>query len=99
SAHYQELDRTDENLRTETTTFSGRWDQQLTDRLRMSLELQFQDVESDAGGDSQAFEQELDLSWQYRQTQVYAKIRNSYRDTDFDDTLFQTFIVGLRREF
>jgi hypothetical protein len=99
SALYQDLDRTDEDLRTQTLTFSGQWNQQITRRLRMSLVLQWQDVDDSGGFDSQAFEQELDLTWRYRQTELYAQVRNSYRDTEVDETLFQTFIVGVRREF
>jgi hypothetical protein len=100
SALYQQVDREDVDIRTATTTISGTWNQQITDRLRGSLILLYQNVDGNAGFDSEAFEQKLDLTWRHRLTQVYAQLRNRYRDnTGADDTFFQTIIVGVRREF
>ena len=99
SAIYQDINRTQENLRTATTTVSGRWNQQISDQLRVSLLLQWQDVDDSSGLDSQAFEQGFELNWRYRQTEIYGRVRNSFRDSTTDDTAFQTFVVGLRRKF
>jgi hypothetical protein len=99
SVLYQEIDRTEDNIVTETTTFTGQWRQQISSRLSAALRLQYQLEDDTAGIDSQAFDQELDLRWRYRQTYVYTRFRNSFVDSDADDTMFQTIEVGLRREF
>jgi hypothetical protein len=99
SAIHQEIDRIQEDLRTSTSTFSGRWDGPVTPRLRGSLLLQYQIEDDNRGFEARAFEQQLDLRWAYRQTQIYARVRNTFRNTTADDTVFQTFVVGLRREF
>ena len=39
------------------------------------------------------------MTWRYRQTEVYARIRNNFRNDPFDETSFQRFEIGLRREF
>lgn len=49
--------------------------------------------------ETDAFEQRFNLLWQYRSVEVYAEIRNSTRSTTTDDTDFQRFVLGLRREF
>ena len=99
SADYDFLDFTDDNVTTEILTLDGRWDQRITDRLRSSLRLTWRLEDDSAGTDLQAFEQQFDLTWEYRQTMIYAKVRNSILDSDASDSLFQTFILGIRREF
>jgi hypothetical protein len=98
-AFYEEIDRNDVDIRTRTTTLSGQWSQRVTDRLSANLLVTWQNIDDNQDFDLQAFEQELDLTWRYRQTEVFAKIRNSFRDGKDDDTTFQTFQVGFRREF
>jgi hypothetical protein len=100
SANYAQIDRRDVDIRTATTTVSGTWNQQFTDHLWASLIVLYQNIDGSVGLDSQAFEQKLDVSWRLRQTQVFAQLRNRWRDnTGADDTFFQTIFVGLRREF
>ncbi len=99
SADYDLLDFTDDDVRTEIFSLDGRWDQRITNKLRSSLRLTWRMEDESNGPDVQAFEQQLDLIWEYRQTTVYAKVRNSIVDSDVNDSLFQTFLVGIRREF
>lgn len=99
SALYQDIDRPDQLARTQTTTFSGQWNQVVSDYLRIALTLQYQLVDDSVGLNSEAFEQQFDLVWRYAQTEFYAQVRNSIRNTDADDTWFQKVIVGIRREF
>jgi hypothetical protein len=100
SATYQEIERTDENIRTASTTLTGSWNQRFTDHLRGSLILVYQNIDGNVGFDSEGFDQTLNLRWNYRQTQIYAQLRNAIRDNDgADDTWFQTFTLGVRREF
>jgi hypothetical protein len=76
-AWWQEIDRDDADIRTATTTISGTWNQQITDRLRSRLVLLYQNIDGNAGFDSEAFEQQLDVTWRHRQTEVYAWPRDS----------------------
>ena len=55
--------------------------------------------EDNLDNETDAFEQRLDVYWRIRQLDVYAQVRNSVRNTNADDTSFQRFIVGFRREF
>jgi hypothetical protein len=101
SFNYQEVDRTDENLVTETFTCTGQWTQQFSTRLRSNLTVQWRRLNErgGAGVDSDAFEGDLEVLWRYRQTEAFAILRTSYVDSDTDDTWFQTFHIGVRREF
>jgi hypothetical protein len=99
-ATLQQIDRRDVGIRTTSATFTGTWNQRITDHLRGSLIIVYQNIEGNAGFDTQGFDQTLNLRWNYRETMVYAQIRNAMREnTGADDTWFQTFTVGLRREF
>ena len=64
-----------------------------------SVVLIWRDQQDSNDSDVEGFEQWLDLTWDYRQTTVYASIRNSMLDSDDSDSLFQTFLLGIRREF
>jgi hypothetical protein len=99
SALFQEIDRTDDDIRTSTATLSGQWNQRIDDAMRLSLLVQYQWSDDNVDLDVQAFEQQFDVVWRRGQTEVYAQIRNSIRDTNADDTTFQKFVVGVRREF
>ncbi len=98
TATRNDIDNYEDGIQTDITVFSGRWSQKLNDQLRASVSA----VWRDEGGDTQnaeGFEQQLELSWKYRQTSIYASARNVMTDTDTDETVFQRFYVGLRREF
>lgn len=100
SALYQDLDRQNEGVRTRTATLSGQWAQLIGDNLQLSLLLQYQWSDDTVALQSQGFEGQFDLSWRYRQTEIYAQVRGTLNDSSTaDDTSFQRFIVGFRREF
>lgn len=96
---YQDLDRTEEDLRTQTLTLSARWNQRFNERLRGSLIVLWQYEQSSFGGDAQGYEQEANVRWHYGQTDVIARFRNTIRNTESDDRMFQTLFIGVRREF
>jgi hypothetical protein len=99
SAHYDRLEFGDVDRTSEILTLDGRWNTALTDTLRLDLYAAWRDERNSGSQDLQAWEQELGLTWEYRQTSVFATIRNVMREGDTSDTTFQTFFVGLRREF
>jgi hypothetical protein len=99
SALFQEIDRTAEGFRQTTATFSGQWAQRVNDQLRLTLLFQYQLSDDNVLFDSDAFEGQLDISWRYRQTEIYGQLRGSIRDSTSDVTSFQRLIFGIRREF
>jgi hypothetical protein len=99
AAYYDEIDNTDADLVTRTTTFSGTWNQQFTPRLRTNLRLLWRNTDDTGGLDVEAFEQFVELNWNYHQTSVVARFRNSMIDDNNGDRMFQEIFVGLRRDF
>ena len=99
SALFQEIDRTADDFRQTTATFSGQWAQRVNEQLRLALLFQYQLSDDNVLFDSDAFEGQFDISWRYRQTEIYAQLRGSIRDSTSDVTSFQRFIFGIRREF
>ncbi len=99
SVRYQDTDHSTEGFRTKITTFSGRWNQKLTDTLRLGVEVLWRDEQDSSGLDSSGFEQSIDLNWNYRQTTIYARFRNALLESEADDSNSQHFLLGVRREF
>jgi hypothetical protein len=99
STLYQDVDRVNEATRSRLLAVNGQWFQQLTSQLRLGLALTYRDEQNTGGTSSRGFDQYLDLTWTYRQTQVYATLRNSLVDGTGGDTSSQSFLVGFRREF
>jgi len=59
----------------------------------------YRDENSTLLGSTRGLEAQLELNWQYRQTKVYARLRQAMLDTESEKSDFQFFQVGLRREF
>jgi len=99
TATYDDIERTEEDTRNTIATIGGRWLQRVGNHLNLGVGALWRTEHDSAGLDVQGFEQTLDVTWQYRQTTVYGSFRNSVLDSNADDTMFQTFQIGLRREF
>lgn len=99
AATWLDIDRYEDDIRTEILTLSGRWNQQLTDRLHMGVEVLWRDERDSARFNLQGFEQRLDLSWRHRQTTVYGSVRNAWLDSDASKSHFLDVFIGLRRQF
>lgn len=99
SAIYRDTRRTRDDLRTTLRQFSARWNQQINQELQARLWLIYRDDSDSDSVDSQAFEQQLELNWQYRQTSVYAGVRNAFVRGGTGESTFQTFLLGFRRQF
>ncbi len=98
-ALFQEIDRTEEAFRQTTATFTGQWNQRFSPNLSTSVLLQYQLSDDNVSFDSNAFEGQFDISWRYRQTEIYGQIRGSINDSNVSDNTFARLIVGIRREF
>jgi len=99
TALHHEIDRTNEDIQTSINTISGVWNQQIDTRLKARLLLLWREEDDSAGVDVTGFEQQLDLTWDYKQTTVYGSLRNAFIESDVTDSTFQTIILGIRREF
>jgi len=62
-------------------------------------DVRWRDERDDIAGRTTGFEQELELDWRYRQTQLYTRARNSRLDSHDRQEEFQFFEFGIRREF
>jgi hypothetical protein len=80
-------------------TASAQLTHQFTRRLSASLIVLYRDENDDQSGRTTGWEEQFELRWDHRQTQVYADIRNSNLDTPDQTENFQFFQLGLRREF
>ena len=99
NATYDEIDRIEEDLRTTIMTAGGRWSQRWTDQLNMNLAAIWRHEEDTGEIEVDGFEQQIDLTWRYRQTTIYGSFRNAFLFSNVSDSTFQTFMIGLRREF
>lgn len=99
NAFYDEVDNTDEGFVTESVTLTGGLSATLSPRLTGDLRLTYRHTENNQGSETDAFEQYVDLRWEYRQTELFARLRNSILEDNASDRMFTTIYVGLRREF
>ena len=72
---------------------------ELASGLRLRLRLLYRLEEDSASGDTQGFEQALELNWSARQTTMFLSLRNSNLETDNAQTQSQTIAFGLSRQF
>jgi hypothetical protein len=99
SAYYQSTNRTDENARNTVTNVTARWNTKVTERVRSSVVGTWRREEDNVGTSSDGFDLNIDLTWRYRQTLLYATIRNSVVNSTTRDNTSQTLLFGLRRDF
>ncbi len=98
-AYYQETDRVDEELRTRISNLTARWTAEPNDRLRSNLVGIWRRESDSNGADSDAYELALDFTWRHRQTIIYCTVRNAVVKSSTRDSTFQTFLLGVRRDF
>jgi hypothetical protein len=67
--------------------------------LELRLRALYRNERDSLVGDSEGFEQSLDLNWQIRQTSLFASLRNAMLESDNASTDSQTFIFGFSRRF
>jgi hypothetical protein len=59
----------------------------------------WRDQTDDLAGNTIGFEQQVELTWKHRQTEVFMLLRNASFDSETLDTDFQLVQIGIRREF
>lgn len=80
-------------------TLSAQLQHRFSPRLTGSLTLLYRDEDDELRGRTKGFEQQLELRWRHRQTQVFTLLRNAQLDNPDQDQSFQFFQLGVRRQF
>ena len=80
-------------------TLSAQLQHRFTPRLTGSITVLYRDEDDQLRGRTRGFEQQLELRWRHRQTQLYTLLRNAQLDNPDQDQNFQFFQLGLRRQF
>lgn len=99
AATHEHIEFTDDNNTLILTRLSGEWSHSFAENLDMRVELIYRNEEEDLSGDTQGFEQGLEVNWRKGQTTAYVTLRNAFLESDSEDRLSQTFSFGLRRLF
>ncbi len=97
--NYTILDYRQTDNHIELFTISGQARYQVSPRLFLIGTVLWRNQSDILGGNTRGFEQQLEAQWNYRQTSLYAQLRNSTLRTEGENTEFQFFRVGIRREF
>lgn len=89
----------DDNNQVDLISVSASAQHQLTPQLFASAAVLWRDQSDNRHGDTQGFEQQIELRWRHRQTEIYLRGRNSAFDTANEDRSFQRLEIGIQREF
>ncbi len=98
TAHQSFIDYPDEGTQLALTQLDGRLEYDITRNLRSSISSEFR-YETQSGEATMGFDEQADLRWVFRQTQVYLSIRYSLLEAQSsqEQTLFLT--AGIQRNF
>ena len=98
-AAYQHLDYYSENDRVVNTAVIGTLNRRLNEDWSLIGRVAWIDDRDQLFGNSNGLEEQLELNWHHRETQVYLRLRNANLVTTQQDETFQTLEIGLRRNF
>ena len=96
---YTEITYTDPPDELDLFTLSAQVQHRFTPRLSGSLTLLYRNEQDQLRGHTTGLEEQLELRWQHRQTQVYTLLRNAQLDNPDQDQTFLFFQLGIRRAF
>jgi hypothetical protein len=80
-------------------TLSAQLQHRFSPRLTGTLTVLYRNEDDGLRGRTTGFEQQLELRWRHRQTQLYTLLRNAQLDNVDQDQSFQFVQLGLRRQF
>jgi len=83
----------------DTTLVTAGGSRQLSRELFINASASWINIEDDVTGRTQGLEEQLQIIWQHRQTQVFGRLRNSTLETDQTERSFQFLEIGIRRDF
>jgi hypothetical protein len=98
-ATYQQIEYTDIDNQLDLLTVAGSVVYRVTPRLFLTASIVWRDERDELRGRTRGLEEQLQVNWYHRQTSVYGLIRNANIDSPFQDSSFQVFEIGIRREF
>jgi hypothetical protein len=96
---YSLIDYSDPDNSVELLTASAQVRHRFSRELEGRAYVLWRDQSDDFGGSATGFEQQVELRWKHRQTEVFMELRNATFDGETLDTDFQLFQIGIRREF
>jgi hypothetical protein len=96
---HETIDYRDPGNRLQLARLFGIYTQDLTPHLDLQVEAIYRNERDDLSGDLQGFEQNVQLRWRKRQTEILGGFRNVMVEGDRGDTTFQSLMVTLRRNF
>ncbi len=98
-ATHEEVDYGQTDLSVDLNRVTGEIGRMLAPGLHGRARLRFRDESDSSGGQTQGFEQLVELKYTRGQTDVYATVRYSQLEGNVTETQSQLFSFGLRRAF
>lgn len=80
-------------------TIAARLDHQFNTRLSGNATVLWRTEQDDLNGNTEGFEEQLELQWNYRQVQAYLQLRASQLRTDSENNQFEFVRIGVQRRF
>ncbi len=99
TAIYTDTQYHDPDERTRDYSLNASLTQRVSTRLNISVFAAYAHVDTDTGGQTVGIEEGLQADWNYRDTQIYVRLRNSTLNSDTSNQEFQFAQVGLKRSF
>lgn len=99
SASREEIVYRDTGNRIELNRLTGRITHRFAESFDVSLRVQVRDEQNSFSGRLRGLEEDAEVTWRKGQTTIYGSIRNALLDGDVVDTVSQTFVFGIKRDF
>lgn len=96
---HETIDYSLQNNRSDIDRATARWNHRLSDSLAFKARLDYRDQRDRLSGNTQAFEQSLELTWTRAQTTIYGSVQNSFINGPSTDRTSQFLQIGIRRTF
>ena len=78
---------------------SGQYRTRIMKRLHLDFEAIYRDEDSSLAGKTQGFDQNLNLTWELRQTRIFLQARNSILNFDNGGNTSQSLSIRITRQF
>lgn len=99
NAAYTTIDYSDADYGTTLYTISARVEHRFNTRLTGSATIMWRNEDNELYGRTTGFDEQLELTWRYRQLEAYFQVRASQLDREEEQTQYEFFRIGVRRQF
>ena len=96
---YSVIEFFEDDNRVELARLRGTWAQRINPDLDFRIKLTYRDEKDNISGDSTGFEQQFEVHWRRRRTEVVLSASNSFLDSSTSQSTFQLFSLSIRRSF